>query len=758
MTGFLDGQVHESGGYVIDRSLRFSAASSQYLTRTPSVASDRRTLTFSTWVKRGQLSTTQDILIAGSNVAGQLSTQISFLSNDKLWVYSAIAGGATAIRLETTQLFRDVGAWYHIVVQFDTTNATASDRVKLYVNGVRVTSFSTATYPAQNYDTAYNNTVVHTLGRFSVVSANHFDGHFAETILAESALTPSSFGETNIETGEWVAKPYTGTYGTNGFYLDFADGTSTTTLGYDAAGSNDWTLTNFTRSAGVDDCWMKDVPAGNGEASAVQPSGNYAVWNSLDKITTATLAGANLQSTSAAAQALIGSIGMAGGLYYWELSFSAATAVQRIGLYGTTTHTVDITPTTNTIGVRFNRDTGALDYTTDGTNYTSIATGLTTGTYFPYAASTTNAKVIYGNFGQRSFAYTPPTGFKALCTSNLPTLAIKRGDDHFTAKTRTGTGASFSVSAIRHAVDWLFGKSRSAATDWFSYDVNRGVQKQLEFNTASAETTETTGLTAFNSDGYSGGALAQMNTNAATYIDYLFKAGGAPVSNTAGSITSQVSANPTAGFSIVTWTGTGANGTVGHGLGKAPKLIITFERNNGGSDHVVYHESIGNTKGIYLNLTLVPDTASTFWNNTTPASTVFSLGSHPSVNQSGSEMVAYCFAEIEGFSKFGSYTGNGNADGPFVFTGFKPRFVLVKVTSVAGTWWIIDTARSVSNVANVYVRANGADAENTGTFADMDILSNGFKPRGTNGETNGSGQTYIYWAIAECPINYSNSR
>jgi hypothetical protein len=500
---------------------------------------------------------------------------------------------------------------------------------------------------------------------------------------------------------------------------------------------------------------MKDVPSGNGEASAVQPSGNYCVWNILDKITTATLAGANLQSTSAEAQALIGSLGMTGGLYYWELSFSAATAVQRIGVYGTTTHTVDITPTTNTIGVRFNRDTGALDYTTDGTNYTSIATGLTTGTYFPYAASTTNAKVIYGNFGQRSFAYTPPTGFKALCTSNLPTPAIKRGDNHFTAKTRTGTGAAFSVSAIRHAVDWLFGKSRSAATDWYSYDVNRGVQKQLEFNTTSAETTETTGLTAFNSDGYTGGALAQMNTSAATYIDYMFKAGGAPVSNTSGAITSQVSANVTAGFSVVTYTGTGANATVGHGLGKVPKFIIIKSISAAGTNWSVHHNSVAVTNALLLNGTNA-QTASNWLNGTAPTSTVFSLASSgDGFNQNNTAVtyVAYCFAEIEGFSKAFSFTGNANADGQFVYLGFKPRWILLKCSSTTGNWYIFDTVRNTFNVLGEQLYPNLANAGSTVTT--LDAVSNGFKLRLT-GDPNAA-QTYVGFAIAETPINYANA-
>lgn len=414
-----------SSGYVIERSLRFNSASSQYLTRTPSVAGNRKTWTLSTWVKRGQLGVIQKLFTTGTDISGNNQFSVAFLSSDKLGIFSSTSG--VNLHLETTRLFRDPSAWCHIQVVLDTTNATSTERVILYVNGQRETAFSTATYPALNNEPLWNSTTISGIGRYmGSAGVDYTDGYLTEiNFIDGQALTPSSFGEINSATGQWVDKEYTGTYGTNGFYLDFKDGTSTTTLGYDKSGNNNhWTLTNFTRSAGVNDCWMLDVPAGNGSASAVQPSGNYCVWNILDKITTATLAGANLQTTSVAAQAVIGSIGISSGLYYWELSFSAATAVQRIGVYGTTTHTVDITATTNAIGVRFNRDTGALDYTVDGTNYTSIATGLTTGTYFPYAASTTNAKVIYGNFGQRSFAHTPPAGFKALCTANLTSTDV----------------------------------------------------------------------------------------------------------------------------------------------------------------------------------------------------------------------------------------------------------------------------------------------------------------------------------------------
>jgi hypothetical protein len=255
-----------------------------------------------------------------------------------------------------------------------------------------------------------------------------------------------------------------------------------------------------------------------------------------------------------------------------------------------------------------------------------------------------------------------------------------------------------------------------------------------------------------------------MNTSAATYVGWQWKAGGTPASNTAGSITSSVSANTTAGFSVVTYTGTGAVGaTVGHGLGVAPSLIIQKPRSAGTSDDNwhVYHSSIGATGALSLNTTSGTSTSAVWWNNTAPTSTVFTVGGSGAAgytNNNGSTYVAYCFAPVAGYSAFGKYTGNGSADGPFVYLGFRPRWVMFKKSSAAEDWVIFDTTRNTSNLTNLQLYPNLSSAEATGVAGVIDILSNGFKIRGTSDALNTSGGTYIYACFAESPFKFANAR
>jgi hypothetical protein len=281
----------------------------------------------------------------------------------------------------------------------------------------------------------------------------------------------------------------------------------------------------------------------------------------------------------------------------------------------------------------------------------------------------------------------------------------------------------------------------------------------LVSNATSAETTQATGLTAFGSTGFTVGALAKMNTSAATYVGWQWKAGGTAVSNAAGSITSSVSANTTAGFSVVTWTGNGSTGgvTLGHGLGVAPSMMILKSR-SGTGNWLTYHASIGNTQGLFLDLTNAAATNSAYWNNTTPTSTVFTTTGNTGVsNQSGVTYVTYCFAPVAGYSAFGSYTGNGSADGPFVYLGFRARFVMLKASSTTGDWIVYDSSRNVYNVADLYLYPNSSAAEAGSGTPRIDFLSNGFKLRNT-GQGNVSAVTFIYMAFAENPTKFSNAR
>ena len=327
------------------------------------------------------------------------------------------------------------------------------------------------------------------------------------------------------------------------------------------------------------------------------------------------------------------------------------------------------------------------------------------------------------------------------------------------ATTYTGTGATLAVSNAVNSVsfqpDFVWMKGRSGATDHALYDSVRGTTLDLVSNSTAAETTQTTGLTTFGAAGFTVGALAKVNTSAATYIGWNWKAGGTAVSNTAGTITSSVSANTTAGFSVVTYTGTGVNATVGHGLGVAPSMVIVKRRNSTGN-WPVQHTSVSASNVLFLDLTNA-QTASTTFQQIYPTASIFYIdGGNANVGASGGTYVAYCWAPVAGYSAFGSYTGNGSADGPFIYTGFRPRWIMVKSSSGVENWYIYDTARDTYNYASLGLLPNLSNAETN--YGQIDILSNGFKMRGTGSSWNGSGSTYIYAAFAESAFKFSNAR
>jgi hypothetical protein len=345
----------------------------------------------------------------------------------------------------------------------------------------------------------------------------------------------------------------------------------------------------------------------------------------------------------------------------------------------------------------------------------------------------------------------------------MPTPTIPAGNLYMNATLYTGTGASQTitngVAGQSFQPDFIWTKDRTSATNHYDIDSVRGAGKALYPNLTNAQGTDTNTISAFNSNGYSiNGSSSLLNTSGDNYVAWQWKAGGATVSNTTGSITTQVSANTTSGFSILTYTGNGTSGaTIGHGLGVAPSMVIL--KSLGNNDWSTYHVGIGNTKIIFLNssnATAGPNSA--YWNNTTPSSTVVTLGVAAELNGNGVSFVGYCFAPIAGYSAFGSYTGNGSADGPFIYTGFRPRFVMVKNTSATSDWWVEDTSRAPYNAANALLFPNLTIAEYTTAGVEWDLLSNGFKIRNTATQNNTNGSTYIYMAFAENPFKYANAR
>jgi len=813
-----------TGGYQISRSLRFNSADSAYLNRTLTTPTNNKIWTWSAWIKRSVLDVTQQIF--SSRPTSSPYALIYFQSTGKL-IYSE-----TGLDVQTTQVFRDASAWYHFVIAIDTTQATASNRVKFYVNGTQITEFSTATYPSQNYDTQINTATQHNLSGAQPTTAEFFSGYMTEVNFIDGqALTPSSFGETNAQTGVWQPKAFAGTYGTNGFYLNFSDNSNTTaaTLGKDYSGNgNNWTPNNFSVTAGVGNDSMVDVPTPYGVDTGVggEVRGNYCTINPLDGVGTATISKGNLKFVCTGANAVFrGTMGMTGGSGKWYFEFTQQTAVTSLtpivygmgSLQGTPSHTVPTRAATyytdvlgkylliNLSGTQtlitvataiaineilqfaYDSDTGKV-WIGKGGVWSDSAGGTTgnpaTGANATYTFASVDqpmtpmfdhAGVDYTatlNCGQRAFVNTAPSGFKALCTQNLPTPTIGAtsntlASSFFAPVLYTGNNGTQSIT-VGFQPDFLWIKARSSALNHNIWDAVRTRSKFLYSNLTNAEATSTAGvdLISFDTNGFTLGQDSSANSNSSggvTYVSWNWKANGSGSTNTAGSITSTVSANTTSGFSVLTYTGTGSAATIGHGLGVAPSMLIFKSRSNGSENWNVYHKSLGTSNNILLNTTGAAFNDTAFINNTAPTSSVLSVGgaSSTGTNQASGTYVCYAFAPIAGYSAFGSYTGNGSADGPFVFTGFRPAYVLIRVSSAASQWLVFDATRNPSNAADLGLRTNTSTAEELSVGASpvgIDFLSNGFKIRTTDAWANPTSGTIIYAAFATAPFKYSLAR
>ena len=815
-----------NGGFynnVATQSLRFDDGSNTYLTRTPSSASNRKTWTWSGWVKRGALGSSYYMpfgVDSGGGTGGAL-----YFYNDFLH----FGQGATTYRI-TNAVFRDVFSWYHVLLTLDTTDATAVDRVKIYINGNQVTSFSTTNNPSVNADLAFNNNVAHAVGADipNTGARNFFDGYLSDVNFIDGqALTPTSFGE--FKNGVWIPIDTSGlTFGTNGFRLQFKEtgvGTaSSSTIGADTSGN-----TNHFTSSGIvaSDCAMPD-----------SPENNFATLNALNNQANSTLSEGNLKAVlaSGASARTPSTFAVSSGKWYWEVRQSSANRFG-MGVFDTDKYVMTnedagadahewawITDGgDSSTGILFNNSSSsnhgvevadgevimvALDadndaiwfgkenswFNTDGSSNsatvkTQIEAGTTTnaghtsvtGTLTPVFVRQTSNDTLIVNFGQDSsfvgnetaagntdsngigdFAYAPPSGYLALCTSNLPEPTIgansdTQADDYFNTVLYTGDGNSdHSITGVGFQPDWIWFKKRSGVQSHSLFDSTRGTDLRLQSDTTSADASTTTQLESFDSDGFTVNTNANVNGSGATYVAWNWKAnGGTTSSNTDGSITSTVQANTDAGFSIGTFTKGSDVETVGHGLSVAPDLLIVKRRNGTGSWAVYHSANTANPETDYVRLNLTNATAddATFWGDTAPTTSVFSVGA---AFNSGETLVCYAFHSVEGYSKFGSYIGNGNADGPFVFTGFRPAYVMIKRTDAVSAWDIFDATRNTFNVVNNNIQANANAAEASYTDLLLDFLSNGIKIRQLG--VNASGGTYIYMAFAEAPFKYANAR
>jgi hypothetical protein len=744
------------------------------------------TATLSLWVKRSGISKTNfgdsfwDAEASNYNLFGFAGTGSG--NTDSL-LFTFRSGGT----YYSNAVYRDPSAWYHIVCVYDSTNATQADRFRFFVNGVRGTFISSPAF-ALNY--TFEGSIgagAYRIGDFTLNSSWRPDFYLAEYYWIDGqALSPSSFGETDAITGRWKAKAYSGTYGNNGFYIKFADnsGTTLTTLGKDSSpNGNNWTPNNFSVTAGTGNDSLVDSPTNYGSDTGVGGTvrGNYATFNPLS-ITSGSFVQGNLRYTGPSGwRRANGTIAVSSGKWYWEVTlgnapfgsapsesfnafgwglstvFASSTSAMTITdavILADSQHYKNFSGSATSLGTSFSSgdvlgcavDLGANTFTFYR-NGSQLVTGTIGGTsgreLVPIIISYDGTYgVMDCNFGQRPFAYTAPTGFKALCTQNLTTPTIKKPSSYFDALAYTGTGASNSISSLGFSPDLVWIKSRGGATSHAIYDTSRGIQAQLSSDTTDAEVTSSTGLTAFGSNGFTVGTSTLVNTSGTQYVAWAWDEA------------------PMAGMDIVSFTGTGATQNVSHNLGVAPKMVIYKCRNTAVTSWVAGHSSVNSGSSpwnyyLVLNATDAQAASSAAWNNTAPTSAQFTVGGGFTPNTF--TYIAYCFAEIEGFSKFGSYTGNGSADGPFVYCGFRPRWVMVKMSSSTGDWYIFDTARDSFNATQLGLLPNSSQAD--GTYTGWgDVTSNGFKIRRTDAAWNTSGGTYIFAAFAESPFKYARAR
>ena len=766
-----------AGAYEIERSVRFNSAETAVkLTRTFSGGTTTK-YTLSVWVKRTKFGATQPI--CGYYTADTTSQNpIRFNSSDQLEWYN-YTGGYQG-QLVTNRKFRDCASWYHLVFVWDTANSTAGDRMKIYVNGTEETSFATDSNPSQDQASHWNSNNEMTIGTTTNYNDGWFDGYMAEMHFIDNAVkTASDFGKTDPTTGAWIPKAYGGSHGTTGFYMSFADNSSTANMFVDdSANSNDWTHHNMSNAAGVGCDSVEDTP-----------TNNFCTLNSNftnGTETGGTLSDGNLRFGADNNYAICqGTHSLRYDKYYWEVTITSAPSsvvpqghgitrgtntgensyvaydpngnVYGLGWWwsgplkgavpggstnganhGTTIATFGIN---DVIGFASDIPNGTLKFYKDG-SLEHTMTGIGDHDWFPTVGGY-NLQHCYVNFGQRAFTHTIPTGYKTLCSANIPEPTIKDGTKHFDHVLYTGNGGSSqTITGLDFQPDLTWFKARTTAgadQNWMAFDSVRGVEESLWPNGTWAEDSYSgEGVSAFNSNGVTIGDSGNLNVNNDTYVMLAWKE------------------SATAGFDIVSYEGDGSGPrTISHNLGEKPHLIICKNRDQV-TNWMTYHHKAGAEKFLYINTANAQMDDAAAWNDTEPTSSVFTVNADQMNNGNGDDIIAYVFSSVEGFSKFGEYTGNGNANGPFVYTGFRPALLAIKGKSTATSMNWMDTARNPSNPMTQYLNTDGNGDE--GNYAGWDVYSNGFKLRNTGGSLNTSGQSYVYLAFAETSFKYANAR
>lgn len=764
--------------YSIAHSCRFNDDGSPYLYWTPASAGDRQKFTLSAWFKNIQ------------NTCRFWSARST--DNDRGW--SEVNGYRWRLDLRisgsvyhntSTRVFRDPGSWYHVVMALDTTQGTAVNRYRLYVNGVEVTDWDEQEAIPQNEQLQFTNNVKHILGAhdYAGTPQSFWDGHVAEVILVDGVqCAPTDFGQ--FQNGVWVPKAYTGSYGTNGFYLDFANSAN---LGEDQSGNNN----DFTASGLASTDQMTDTP-----------TNNWPTLNPVDPTYAVTFKEGNLQVDLASASNAnaVSTIQLpSSGKWYFETQSETGVGVKQgiakaqsawlytndsvgsnqsdacywqdnaTGFYvegSAQSGYFSVSPGNTWVGFCVDMDNSKVSLVDSSGQLAEVSFSGNSADWVVFIEG--NGDVGQVNFGQDtanvstpqsdengygSFEYTPPSGFLALCSANLPDpawMADPAEDspaDAFSVDTWDGNSGTQDITGLNFEPDMVWIKDRDNSNSHALFDSVRGALERLKTDTETADATESGTLTAFNSDGYSLGSVSPVNSSGAEYVGWSWLK------------------SVDFGIDIQTYSGTQSKKTVSHDLGVAPKVIISCGYN--GSSYFgrsVYHEGCHDSDPAGMFGSLVSGnafvTSDNYWGGDMPTSTVFTVGVGATNNYTGTTYIAYLFAEVPGFSRFSYYIGNGNVDGPFVWCGFRPRWLLVKNVDTGATLWIVvDAGRDTHNPTNdiLYPGDNSPEGSDNPNMT-FDFLANGFKVREDDIKINASGDRYVFMAFAEHPFKYANAR
>ena len=809
----------------VNNSIRFDDGSSPELYKSwTQDATDRKHFTVSFWVKRGIVGSGQHTMLQCDTSGGQ-ATQIVFLSGDTL-TFNVAASGVAQRQLITNRKFRDTSRFYHIVCAYDSEATTAAERARIYVDGEELTDFSSDQRSniagTDVHGIMENGQSVNTIGfrDHSGVSKNFLDGYLCDFHCIDGqTLTPSSFGQTDPSTEKWIPKTYSGSYGNNGFHLEFLD---TSNFGLDSAGTNHFTAANLAADDQIIDT----------------PTDNFPILTNLPANHGGTLAKGNLQTTVTGFSSSVYGGGRSTipipktGKWYCEVRGMATGDLWTAGISTNT----DVPSIGNVAGpgaialynrsvyIGYENDYGSTENQLAGLGITKFASGDVLGIHVDMDAG---GKVWFSHNGtqfdapQGHQAGSGPQGDPAAGTNEIGTIHNPNNEDiffHLGGSSSTvchinfGQNPSFNGSftggdvgtQVREGgtfkympatgykplrvdllpdqtrgiarrktpvITWI--KNRDATDSHMLFDKLRGPTKVAHPDLYASETTEVNTLQKFVPGGFQIGNDVQVNTTGESYVawnwcmhDDVVEEANSAISGS-GFTDAKRLVDKRVGLSVVTYTASAGTGTIDHGLGQTPDMIIATDRGHDVNWFVWHKDLVNAAAGTHiLNL---DSTAAEFnpginhINDTAPTASAFAfggyMGAHADTNSNGQNKMLYSFKSVPGFSAFGKYTGNGDADGKFVFTGHRASFLLIKCLSAGTNWWIFDNKRSTFNVVNDGIITNGSDTE----FADnssllIDFLSNGFKVRNTYGDLNTGGSNHIFLSFAEQPFKYANAR